>query len=76
MNNKRRKEIAVLRIKFEQLTGELESLRDEERETFDNMPESLQNSERGQASDAAATALESAYDYLQDLVSSLEEASQ
>lgn len=74
MNKTRRKEIATLRQKFEELTGDLESIRDEERETFDNMPEGLQNGEKGQAIDAAAMALESAYDSLQELVGYLEEA--
>ena len=49
MNKARRKEIARAIELMEQAREILEAVRDEEQETFDNMPESLQGSERGEA---------------------------
>ena len=40
------------------------------------MPESLQQSDRGQASEAAADALQSAYDSADEAISSLESAAE
>lgn len=88
MNNDRRKQLK----KLEDLLNELETLRStaeemadelasEEREYYDNMPESLQGSEKGEQADAAATALEEVRDALQeldvsDLLSKVEDAGQ
>ncbi len=49
MNKVRRKEIAKAIELLEQAREILESVRDDEQEAFDNMPESLQGSERGEA---------------------------
>lgn len=51
MNKIRRKEIARAIELMEQAREILESVRDEEQEAYDNMPESLQGSERGEAMD-------------------------
>lgn len=55
MNKQRRKELKAIIEKLEQLDAlrqeiqeTLEAVRDEEQETLDNMPEGLQESERGQ----------------------------
>ena len=64
MNNKRRKEIKNVISKIEEL---VQQILDEEEEAFDNMPESLQESERGEAS-------QNAQDCLSDAVDALEEA--
>jgi hypothetical protein len=88
MNKARRKaaaEIIAMLDKIEEAMEEafeaLSTIADEEREAFDNMPESVQNGERGQAVDEAATNLEtardnleSAKDSLSDVRSSIEEA--
>lgn len=47
MNAERRAKISTLR-------DQLEELQQEEQSAFDNLPEGLQQSERGQASEAAA----------------------
>ena len=60
MNKDRRDRIAKIKEALEDLRGQIEDLQSEEQEAFDNMPESLQQSERGQASEAAAEALQSA----------------
>lgn len=53
--------------KLEDAVSEAESLRDEEQDAFDAIPESLQQSDRGQTSESAIAAIE-------ELVSSLETA--
>ena len=60
MNKDRRDRIAKIKEALEDLRGQIEDLQTEEQEAFDNMPESLQQSERGQASEAAADALHGA----------------
>lgn len=76
MNNDRRKAIRAVIATIESAKTDLEALRDEEREAYDAMPEGLQGSERGQASDLAATALETACDTLDQAVGEMEEACQ
>jgi hypothetical protein len=67
MNAERRKLIA----KAETLVGEalsiLTDVRDDEQSAFDNMPESLQQGERGQASEDAIDALTEACDTLDQM---------
>jgi Rps23 Pro-64 3,4-dihydroxylase Tpa1-like proline 4-hydroxylase len=72
MNKERRKAIAVAFAELEKLQAQwddikesLSIVRDEEREAFDNMPESLQQGERGQQSEAAADALDSAVEMME-----------
>ena len=67
MNNDRRKATQKAIDELEEMKATIEDLRDEEQEAYDNMPESLQDSERGQAS-------QQAYDNLGSSVSALEEA--
>ena len=49
MNNTRRKRIDAVMQKLEELSEELEALKEEEEESYDNLPESLQESERCEA---------------------------
>ena len=58
MNKTRRKEIARAIELMEQAREILEAVRDEEQEAFDNMPESLQGSERGEAMEGYISTLE------------------
>lgn len=50
----------------------LESLKDEEQEAFDNLPEGLQQAERGQSMEAIASALDDAVDTLNSALSDIE----
>ena len=50
----------------------LEEVRDEEQDAFDNLPEGLQYSERGEMMEEAVDNLDEAIDYLVDVLSSLE----
>ncbi len=88
MNNTRRKEIARIRTELEKhidsisdLVAELESVRDEEQECFDNMPESFQYGEKGERAQAAIDALEEALssidsDEMRSALDSLDTASE
>lgn len=74
MNNERRKRIASALEQIEEVKSEIEQLAEEERGAYENMPESLQESERGNAMeeaadnlDNAASSLEEAIDYLNSI---------
>jgi len=77
MNKARRTEIRGLIDRLNQITSDIEFLindielvRDEEQEAFDNMPESLQQGDRGQTSEEAISNLEEALSVLDDFISS------
>lgn len=74
MNKSRRDQIAKIKEALEELRGKIEDLQSEEQDAFDAMPESLQQSDRGQASEAAAEALQSAYDSADEAINYLEAA--
>jgi ectoine hydroxylase-related dioxygenase (phytanoyl-CoA dioxygenase family) len=76
MNKARRKRLDVLSETLAQVRSELEDLASEERDAFDNMPEGLQQGERGQATEAAAGAIENGMNAVDEVVSAIEEAVQ
>ena len=65
MNKQRRKEIAKAIDLIEQAREILEAVLDEEQEAFDNMPESLQSSERGETMEEYISTIEDFLDYLE-----------
>lgn len=74
MNAKRRKALVALvgeaydlRDKLDELKGQFEELRDEEEECYDNLPESLQDSERGER-------MQECIDFIDDLLNELDSA--
>lgn len=74
MNKDRRKSIdeaigllQEAEAKVDEAKSLIETARDEEQEYFDNMPESLQGGDKGQAAEAAVSALEEALSPLEDL---------
>ena len=71
MNKARREEIARLITEAEELKGMIESIREEEQEYYDNMPESLQQGERGQNAESAVSELEDAIDAMDNVICSL-----
>lgn len=73
MNAQRRKRIEEATAQANAAFDELRSIGEEEREAFDNLPESLQGGERGQAMSDAADALESAADDIENAIASLGE---
>lgn len=70
MNKARRKEIQKVIRDIETL---VQSILGEEQEAFDNIPESLQGSERGMESEDAQGSLESAIDALEEAIACLDE---
>ena len=54
--------------------NELETLQQEEQEAFDNLPEGLQQAERGQQMEAIASALEDALSSLDSAINDVESA--
>ncbi len=80
MNAPRRKNLAKiieaieeLKSQLEDQMSDLETLRDEETDYYDNMPEGIQASERGERAECSMEALTEACDTLYDLVSQLED---
>ena len=73
MNKERRQKIGKIIERLEDIAAELEALADKERDAFDNLPESLQYGERGEAMEAAADELEDVSGEVSELASRLEE---
>ena len=73
MNAQGRKEIAKYIASLEEIKDKLDSMMDEEQDKFDNMPEGLQESERGEAMQEAIEQLEAACDNLDEVISALQE---
>lgn len=67
MNKNRRDRLAKLSDQISDIMEKLEELRDEELEAFENLPESLTSSERGETMQTAIGAMD-------DALSSLENA--
>lgn len=76
MNQKRRDSISKIINALDDLKCQLETLCEEEQEYYDNMPESFQNADKGEAAQSAISALENAVSNLEDTVGNLEEASE
>lgn len=67
MNNNRRKIIQGIRDSIIDLQTKLEEVQSEEQDAYDNLPESLQDSEKGQV-------MYDALDNIESAISSLNEA--
>ena len=68
MNAQRRKEIAKAIALIEDAIAILDSVAEEEREAYDNLPESLQYSERGERMEECAEAIEYVSSELTDAI--------
>lgn len=76
MNNQRRKEIAAVLEELSALRSRIETVQSEEQDAFDNMPEGLQASERGQAAEQACSRLDDAIGAFDDIESALNDAAE
>ena len=86
MNALRRKQINevieainALNERIDEIMCFIEEIKSEEEECFENLPESFQDGERGEAMQEAIDKLESAYSFLEDIdlddvISDLEDA--
>lgn len=74
MNNERRKRLALLAQQVTELKDDVQAVLDEEEDAFNNLPEGLQNGERGDAMQTAIAALDAAVCALEEASDQLTEA--
>lgn len=67
-------QVEIAASELREAHAKLESLQEEEQTAFDNLPEGLQQAERGQAMEATASALEDALGTLDNAISDVEDA--
>jgi len=73
MNKERRKQLREAIAKLDEARIIIETVRDEEQGAFDNMPESLQDAERGQKMDEAIGSMTDVADDLESAIENLNE---
>ncbi|WP_269477773.1 hypothetical protein [Hominibacterium faecale] len=76
MNNKRRKALSEISDKLKVLKSQLEDIVGDEEEYMDNMPESLQGSEKYDIAEQACDSLYDAVSGIEEAISAIEEAAQ
>lgn len=74
MNNQRRKELDTVINILNDAKSKLESIIDDEQCAFDNLPEGLQCSERGEQMESAIDNMNDALDNIDEVISCIEEA--
>ena len=74
MNNDRRARIQALIDKLEGIKEDIDFIKDEEQESYDNMPENFQAGERGDKAQEAIDNLDYAYSQIDEVREYLEEA--
>lgn len=74
MNAHRRKQLQEIEAKITGLREQIESLQSDEQDALDNLPESLQNGDRGSAMQEAIDALDSAMEAADELIDHLQAA--
>ena len=67
MNKQRRKELEKALELIAEARGIIENCRDDEQDAFDNLPESIQESERGETMEGFIDILDEAIDNLDDI---------
>lgn len=73
MNKQRRTEIKSIILELEVIKSRLDNVLSDEQYAFDNMPENLQYSMRGEESQEAIDYMEEAMSNLEEAISQLEE---
>ena len=74
MNKQRRKELNDIIETLNNVIADIEALRDEEQDYYDNMPENLQGSEKGEMAERAISEMDDAISSIEDAIGSLENA--
>ena len=74
MNKARRKEIDSVIEALEKAKEQLEVIRDDEQDYFDNMPESFQYAEKGELAEEAISNLDYAIDQIDEAIDNAEQA--
>lgn len=72
MNKERRTMIEKIITRIENIKDELQDVLSDEEFAFDNMPENLQYSERGEASQEAIDSMSEAIDNLEEAIEQLQ----
>lgn len=72
MNKERRSWINQIISELESLKDDIENVGVEEQEAYDNLPESIQNSERGESMSDNVSDLEDAASNLDDIICTLQ----
>ncbi len=73
MNAAQRKLIAELAEQLNAIMDQIEEIKSEEEDKYDNLPESLRDGEKGDALQEGIDNLEEACNYVQDAIDYLEE---
>lgn len=73
MNKERRKAVAIVITRIEEARDRLLEILDDEQAAFDNLPESIQYSEKGEAMEEAVDQMDEAYGNLDDAIELLRE---
>lgn len=73
MNQSRRNQTWKIQEELRDISEKIEQLREEESEAYENMPESLQESERGEKSMRAVDILDEAKGQMDDVLSTLDD---
>ena len=76
MNNNQRKQLEKISNRIDDLKIDIESIRDEEQDKLDNMPENLQGSERYSLMEDAISNLDDALSYLDDVSDAINNATE
>lgn len=74
MNAEQRKKLETHQRTLSIIRSDIESIKDENQDAFDNMPEGLQNGEKGEVMNTAISALEDALSDLENVDNNLETA--
>ena len=73
MNKQNRKDIEKLIEKLDEVKTDLEFMQEDEESKYDNLPEGIQDSERGDAMQEAIENIESAVGSIEEAIDSLQE---
>lgn len=76
LNQERRRALQKAQRLLEDASEMVSQIMDEERDAFDNLPENLQDSERGSKMEDAIDAMESAIDSISEAIQYLDDAAQ
>ena len=73
MNEERRKQLRIWSKKQRGLKDELESILWDEQNSYDNIPENLQNSQRAEDSEEAISQIEEAVENIEEAINLVDE---
>lgn len=76
MNNDRRNRLQEVKESLDDVISQIEEIKDEEQEALDNMPESLQQSERGAKMQTAIDTMDEAISAIGGVQQAIDEAAQ